>query len=398
MIFKAYKYRLYPTDDQKRKIDHAIAVCRLVYNLALEVKITAFKSGVKLNGFDLCYQLVELKKEFPWIADVDSQAVQAAVKKVDIAFKNFYKGSGYPNFKSKRKSRQSFQCPTHARRVDWSECTLTIPKIKNIPVILSRRFYGKIKTITISKVSTGKYFASILVETKEVCEKPKKAANAIGIDLGIATFVTLSTGEKIGNSRYLKSSLNRLAVLQKRAAKKGKGSANQKKAYRKVATIHERITNQRQDMLHKVSTRLIRDNQTDTICVETLAVKNMIKNRRLSQAIGDVSWSEFIRQLEYKGKWYGKNIIKIDRFYASSKTCSNCGHVLDQLNLSIREWVCEKCNVTHDRDINAAINIKNSGLGKSGEPVEQSALMGCDEAGIIKPMKSEVFKKQMKLF
>jgi len=208
------------------------------------------------------------------------------------------------------------------------------------------------------------------VQTTQEEITTKIPENAIGIDLGISTFATLSTGEKIENPRYLKQSLKRLKVLQRRASRKKKGSNNRKKANLRVALLYEKITNQRNDMLHKVSTRLIRDNQTDTICVETLAVKNMVRNHKLAQAISDVSWGEFVRQLEYKGKWYGKNIIKIDRWFASSKTCSNCNHVLDELDLSIREWTCSKCKTTNNRDVNAAINIRNSGMGSPGEPVE----------------------------
>jgi putative transposase len=196
----------------------------------------------------------------------------------------------------------------------------------------------------------------------------------VGIDLGITSFATLSTGEKIDNPRHLKTELLRLKRLQRAASRKKKGSNNHTKANLKVALLHEKIANQRKDFLNKVSTRLIRDNQTDTICVETLSIKNMVKNHKLAQAISDVSWSEFVRQLEYKGKWYGKNIIKIDRFYASSKTCSNCGNKLDQLDLSVRQWTCSNCGESHDRDVNAAINIMKSGMGSPEVPVEMSAI------------------------
>lgn len=325
---------------------------------------------------DLCYQLVDLKKSFVWISEVDSQAVQASVKKLDVSFSRFFAGSGFPKFKSKRDGG-SFHCPSNTKRIDWEKSTLTIPKIKDIPIVLSRKFGGKIKTVTILRTATGKYFASILVETAQECAIPIIPTNAIGIDLGIKDFAVLSTGEKIANPRHLKSELKRLKVLQRRASRKKKGSANRKKANKMVATLHEKIANQRKDFLHKVSSRLIGDNQTDTICLENLAVSNMVRNRKLAQAISDVSWSEFVRMLEYKGKWYGKNVIKISRFYPSSKTCSNCNHVLDQLDLSVREWICSQCNVTHDRDINAAENIKIMGLkigvGSPGEPVKLRA-------------------------
>jgi len=374
MILKAYKYRINPTSEQAAQINKTIGVCRFLYNLALETKIYAHKShGKNLSAYDLCYQLPGLKEDYPWINEIDSQAAQSAIKKVDIAFKNFFCGNGFPKYKSKRNGG-SFQCPNNTRKVDFENCTLTIPKVKNIPIRISRMFEGKIKTITISKTSTAKYFASILVETPTELIKPAIPKKAIGIDLGIKDFAITSAGEKIQNKKYLKVSIDRIIVLQRRASKKKKGSNNRKRANRKVALLHEKVNNQRNDFLHKVSSRLIGDNQTDTICVETLAVKNMIKNHKLAQAISDVSWSEFIRQLEYKGKWYGKNVFKISMFSPSSKTCSNCGHVKDQLNLSERQWTCSKCNATHDRDINAANNIKNMGMtavGSRKEPVEQ---------------------------
>lgn len=379
-MLKAFKYRIYPTEDQRHQIDASIGVCRLVYNLALDIKIRAWKEQQKnVTAFDLCYQLVDLRNEYDWIKIVSAQALQASVKSVDVAFKNFYSGKGYPKFKRK-KTGGSFRCPSNLRRIDWDKSTLDIPKIKDIPIVLSRRFEGEIKTITITKTSTEKYFASILVETSQKEPIPPAAAKAIGIDLGIKDFATLSTGEKIANPRHLQKSLSRLNILQRRMSKKQKGSSNRKKASLKVALAYEKISNQRNDFLHKLSTRLISESQTDTICVETLPVRNLIQNRRMSQAISDVGWGEFVRQLEYKARWYGKNLIKIGRFEASSKTCSNCGAKNDALELQHRYWTCESCHTAHDRDINAAINIRNIGLNNSGrgtpvEPAEQRAIV-----------------------
>jgi len=207
-MLRTYKYRLYPTQRQSLLIDQSIGVCRLVYNLALEVKIWAFRNGTRLSAFDLCYQLVDLKKEYDWIDQVDSQALQAAVRKIDIAFRNFFNGQGYPKFKSKRNGG-SFQCPNNTRKVNWDQSTLTIPKIKNIPIILSRKFQGKIKTITITKTPTKKYFASILVETNEDIVSAPKVQNAIGMDLGIAHFAVMSNGQKIDNPKYLSKTIAR---------------------------------------------------------------------------------------------------------------------------------------------------------------------------------------------
>ncbi|GGA95373.1 transposase [Puia dinghuensis] len=372
-MLKAYKYRLYPTKEQAAQIDRSIGVCRLVFNLALEVKTWAHRNGTTLSAFDLCYQLVDLRDTFEWIREVNSQALQAAVKKVDVAFKNFFHGGGFPRFKRKRNGG-SFQCPANTRKIDWEKATLTIPKIKDIPIVLSRRFEGKIKTVTISKTATGKYFAAVLVELLQEEIMPAKTEQAIGIDLGLAHFAVLSNGEKIDNPRSLTKMLARIKVLQRRASRKKKGSQNSRKANRRVAVLHEKIANQRNDFLHKVSTRLIGDNQTDTICVESLRVRNMVKNHRLSRAIVDVGWSKFIAMLEYKGRWYGKKVIRIDQWFPSSKTCSYCGHILTELDLSVREWTCASCQATHDRDVNAARNILakgiESGVGSPAEPVE----------------------------
>ena len=376
-VLRTYQYRLYPTHDQSVQIDRSIGVCRLVYNLALEVKIWAYRNGTKLSSFDLCYQLVDLKKDYDWVRAVDSQALQAAVKKIDIAFKNFFNGSGYPKFKSKRNGG-SFQCPNNIRKVDWIHSTLTIPKIKDIPIVLSRKFEGKVKTVTIIKTATQKYFASILVETGQKVPPALKVQNAIGVDLGITHFAALSNGEKIDNPRYLSNSIARLRVLQRRASKKKKGSQNRKKANLRVALAHEKVKHQRNDFLQQVSTRLVNDNQIDTICVESLLVKNMVKNHRLAKAITDASWSRFVIMLEYKGKWCGKNVVQIDPWYPSSKTCSNCGYVREELDLSVREWVCDHCRAIHDRDVNAARNIQvkgmQTGVGSPGGSVEPRRL------------------------
>jgi putative transposase len=373
-MLRGYKYRIYPTGEQKLRIDSTIGVCRLAYNLALGIKIVAYKEhGINLNSFDLCKQLPALREEYSWVRDACSQALQASVKKVDVAFKRFFNGGNFPKYKKKR-SAGSFQCPAGKREVLWGASMLTVPKIPNIPIVLSKKFDGKIKTVTISKTATGKYFASILVESEEGYKKATPKWAAIGIDMGIKHFATLSTGEKIANPRHLRYELNRLRALQRRVSRKKKGSNNRRKANLKVALLHETITNRRNDFLHKLSTRLISDSQTDTICIEDLAVSNMLKNHKLAQAISDASWSEFIRQLEYKGRWNGKNVVKIDRFYASSKTCSSCGHKREALSIVERQWQCSCCGSIHDRDVNAAINIKNSGMGSPVEPVEFSSI------------------------
>lgn len=383
MILRSYKYRLYPNPEQAAMIDKTIGVCRLVYNLALEVKIRAYQEfGVRLSAYDIQREIKDLRKEYDWIAEVNSQAIGQSVNHVDVAFKKFFKGSGYPNFK-KRKHGGSFQCHNGLRKIDWEKSILSIPKIYNIPITLSRRFEGKVKTVTISKTPTGKYFASILVETpfERIPPKQINPETVIGIDVGIKSFIVTSNNKVFEPNRKLKISLKRLKCLQRRASRKKKGSNNYKKANLCVAILHEKITNQRTDYIHKVTTGLIRDNQAETFVIEDLNVVGMLKNRKLSQAISDVSFGEFFRQLKYKCDWYGKNLIVIGRFEPSSKTCSECGVINETLTLDNREWPCANCGTIHDRDLNAARNIRNMGLnntrrGTPEEPVELPTLVG----------------------
>jgi putative transposase len=364
-MLRGYKYRIYPNQQQRELLDKTFGCTRLVYNLGLECKITAYKSlaNVNLSTYDLCYQLKELKEYYPFLSEVDSQALQASLHRLEKAFSNFYNGSGFPRFKSK-KDKQSFTCPNNKREVDWDKETLTIPKIKGIPIVLSRKFDGKIKNVTISKTTTLKYYASILVDDGISEMKPAliKEINALGIDIGLKDYITLSDGIKIDNPKYLQKSLEDLGKYQRQASHKQNGSNNQKKAYKKVAKQYEIIKNKRGDFLHKLTTKLICDNQANTFMIEDLSPRNLMQNHNLALSIGDASWGEFYRQMEYKCKWYGKNLIKIGRFEPSSKRCHNCKHINEALTLSVRMWECENCHVIHDRDINAAINIKMMGL------------------------------------
>jgi len=380
-VLKSYKYRIYPNEGQIKAFSNHFGCCRFIYNLALETKILAYQ-GNKHNYsfFDLGKQVTELKKEYDWLNEVNSQSLHGAIKNMNQAFENLYRtGKGLPKFKSKYQ-KQSFSCPQHCD-IDFNNNILNIPKIKNLSIRLSRKFKGEMKTVTISKTPTNKYFASILVDNKkELPSKPEiKESTTIGIDLGLTHFAILSTGEKIDNPRYLRNNIQRLKVLQRRFSKKMKGSNNRNKARLKVAKHHEKIHNQRGDFLHKLSERLICENQADTICVENLSISNMIKNHKLAQAISDVSWSKFVDYLKYKADWYGKNLIVIDRFEPTSKTCNVCSFVNKDLKLHQRKWQCNVCGTNHDRDINAAINIKAAGLKKAGagcsvEPVEMSPI------------------------
>jgi len=387
-VLKSYKYRIYPNKEQTAKIEQTIGVCRLVYNLALQAKIEAYKAnGTNYSYFDLCYQLIDMKKDYAWMREVDSQALRASLKKVDSAFKSFFNGKGYPKYKSKH-DKKSFQCPTNKREIDWGNSTLTLPKLYNVPINLSRKFEGVIKTVTVSKTPTGKYYASILVDNGIEFQslKPITKEGTIGLDTGIKSFVISSDGRAFEANRKLKDNLQRLKVLQRRASRKKKGSSNRKKANKAVAVLHEKIANKRSDYIHKVTHELTNDNQVNSICIEDLNVSGLLKNHKVAQAMQDVSLGEFYRVLGYKCQWRGINLIKINRFAPSSKRCSSCGSIKDKLALAEREWVCLDCGTTHDRDKNAAENIKwygletifnnNTPMGSRGEPVELSALVG----------------------
>ena len=356
MILKAFKYRLKPTATDAILIDKHIGSCRFVYNLALETKQMAYTDKkVNLSKFDLMNQLPELKKECEWLKEINSQSLQQSVIHSDIAFTNFFNGiAKFPKYKSKAKSTKSFNIP---QSISIIGNKLSIPKFKKgIEIIQHRLFEGKIKQCTISKTPTGKYFASILVETTDLKRtKPSVTKeNTIGVDLGIKDFLITSKGDKIDNPKFLKKEMSKLKFTQSKYSK-NKG----KRTKKRLAKLHEKVVNKRKDFLHKVSNMLIRENQT--IALETLKVKNMIKNHKLAQAISDVSWSTFVTMLEYKAEWYGTNIIRIGTFEPSSKTCSVCGVINEELTLKDREWTCNNGHKL-DRDINAAINIKNFAL------------------------------------
>lgn len=363
MMLKAYKYRMIPNAEQKEAFLKHIGACRFVYNLSLEQKITVYETDKKtLTRFDLNNMLPDLKKEFGWLKDVNSQSLQLTNKNLDSAFKRFFREKkGFPRFKSRKNPIQSFQVPQHYI-VDFDNNRVKLPKIGWIKTKLSRSFEGILKTATVSMTTTGKFFISILVEDgKETLKKePFGYDTTIGLDVGIKDFVTMSDGTKVDNPKFLKSSLQRLKVLQQRMSKTKKGSKNRDKAKYQVALLHEHITNQRKDFLHKLTTKLVRENQA--IAIETLNVSGMMKNHCLAQAIGDVSWYEFFRQLEYKCEWSRKTLLRVGQFEPSSKICNVCGTINRDLKLSDREWTCAGCGTLHDRDVNASINIKKFAL------------------------------------
>lgn len=366
-MLRAYKYRIYPTDAQKVLFAKTFGCCRFVYNWALNLKITAYKERKETLGNVYLTNLMksELKSEHEWLSEVNSQSLQSALRNLDTAYNNFFRNTkavGFPRFKS-RKDRQSFLCPQHCR-VDFKKGTITVPKAKDIPAVLHRKFKGTVKTVTVSMTPSGKYFASVLVDTdiQELPAQPIHGNSALGIDLGIKSLAVCSDGRTFENPKNLQKSLDRLAVLQKRLSRKRKGSTNRNKARIRVARLQEYITNKRKDNLHKITYALTHDSQVRTICMEDLNVKGMQRNHHLAQAVGDASFGMSLTLLEYKCKWYGVNLIKIDRFAPSSKTCGKCGHVYKGLKLSERSWTCPECGTRHDRDFNAACNIKEFGL------------------------------------
>lgn len=367
-MLKAFKYVIIPNPTQQEQLAGIFGSVRFTWNLALETRITAYKSyGKSLNCFDLSAQVKELKDtDAPWLKDCPSQALQMTLRNQDNAYTAFFKGGGFPKFKSKH-GKQSFQLPQGVK-VDFEKGKIFLPKLKWVDAVLSRTFEGEIKTATVSKATTGKYFVSLLIDNGK--DLPKKApidrSTAVGIDLGIKDFAITSDGQIFPNHRFLSSTFMRLRVEQRSLARKVKGSANRAKQKQVVARLHEKIRNQRQDFLHKVSTAIVK--QYDTVCLETLNTSGMMKNHCLSRAIGEMGWNEFNLMLEYKADWQGKNIIRIGRFAPSSGICSHCGWHNKDLKLSERTWTCANGH-TVDRDVNAAINIKDFALRTERLPV-----------------------------
>ncbi|WP_293126264.1 RNA-guided endonuclease TnpB family protein [Microcoleus sp. bin38.metabat.b11b12b14.051] len=363
---KAYRYRFYPTAEQEKLLRRTMGCARLVYNKALAARTIAWYERQEKVGYaQTSSMLTNWKKEedLDFLNEVSCVPLQQGLRHLQTAFTNFFAGRAkYPNFKKKHNggsaefSKSAFRWKDG--QVFLAKCTTSLPIrwSKQVPL-------GCVpSTITVRLTPAGRWFVSILVDDYTIKPLPR-IEKSIGLDVGITSLIATSDGDKIANPQHFKKLRKKLKKKQKALARKHSGSNNRQKARVQVAKIHAQITDARQDFLHKLTTQLTRENQT--IVVEDLAIKNMVKNHKLALAISDASWGELIRQLAYKCQWYGRELIKIDRWFPSSKRCGNCGHIVDKLPLNIRDWECPKCGVNHDRDINAANNILAAGLAVS---------------------------------
>lgn len=361
---RAFKYRFHPTDAQTAELSRTFGCVRKVYNMALAARTEAWARQDRVNYNQTSAMLTAWKKteELAFLNDVSSVPLQQALRHLQTAFTHFFaKRAKYPRFKSRKRSRKSAEYTVSGFR--FRDGKLTLAKMSEpLDIVWSRPLPNGAKpsTVTVSQDAAGRWFVSMLCDDPTVRPLPATDA-AVGIDVGLDHLLTLSTGEKVANARHERRDRARLAMAQRELSRKAKGDGtNRAKARRKVARVHARIADRRRHMLHKLTTRLVCENQT--LVIEDLAVRNTVKNHTLARAISDASWSEFRSMLEYKAAWYGREVIAVDRFFPSSKLCSSCGTLQKKMPLGVRMWTCDSCGTTHDRDVNAAKNLLAAGL------------------------------------
>jgi len=381
IMIRGNKIRIYPTAEQQKQLAVQFGCCRWVYNDALQHRQQVYKeTGKGVSKSQLSARLPGLKQEFPWLKDVDAQALQQAIRHLDRAYVNFFgKRARFPK-KKKKYSHQSCSFPQRSR-LEGNQ--LRVPKVGMVRAVAHRKIVGKIKTVTISKTATGKYYASIRTDDgQKLPKKPTHVVKVVGADLGLTHYCITDDGTKIENPRFLKKAQNNLRRKQKKLSRTKKGSRNRSKARLLVAKAHECVANARADFQHKLSFRLVDENQA--VGLETLKVKNMLKNQRLAKAISDAAWGGFIEKIHYKAEWTGKHFVQIDQWFPSSKTCSCCGHKLSTLPLGIRVWTCPGCGAVHARDVNAARNIRQQAILKlKAEGCTVSACGGLDKSVVV---------------